>query len=53
MDYNEVWIKYDTLFRNLYNSIDKAEINFINHYDYADTLQQEMNTIEDLVKQNK
>ncbi len=52
MDYNEVWINVGTLFRNLYNSIDKAGSNFINHYDYADTLQQEIDTIEDLVKQN-
>ena len=51
-DYNEVWINVGTLFRNIYNSIDKAGSNFVTHHDYADTVEQEMNFINDLIKQN-
>ncbi len=51
-DYNEVWINVGTLFRNVYNSVDKAGLSYVNANDFADTIEQEINTIDELIKQN-
>jgi hypothetical protein len=48
-DYNQVWINIGTLFRNLYNAVDRNFLGKFDGVDVADALSTEMETIADLV----
>lgn len=48
-DYNKLWINVGTLFRNLYNAIDRNAIKYVTAADAADAIQTEMDFIADLV----
>ena len=48
-DYNKLWINVGTLFRNMYNAIDRNAIKYATAADAADAIQSEMDFIDDLV----
>ena len=48
--YQEIWINLGTLFRNLYNALDKDAVKFVQVGDASDALIAEMDVIHDLVK---
>lgn len=48
-DYKKLWINVGTLFRNLYNAIDRNAIKFVQPNDAADAIISEMDFIKDLV----
>lgn len=48
-DYTQLWVNVGTLFRNLYNSINKDGVRYLTFYDCADALASEMEIINDLV----
>lgn len=51
-DYNKVWINVGTLFRNLYNAVDRQAQKFVTAADAADALVSEMDIIDDLIHNN-
>ena len=51
-NYDAFWINVGTLFRNLYNALNKDSIKFLLPSDFADGLEQEMETINDLCLEN-
>lgn len=48
-EYNQVWVNIGTLFRNLYNAVDRNFLAKLDSGDVADALIVEMETIADLV----
>ncbi len=51
LKYDEVWVNVKTLFRNLYEAVEKSEVHLVSARDFADVLLQEMEQLSTILLQ--
>lgn len=49
LDYEEVWVNLKTLFRNLYNAVNRQDVHSVKPAEFAQTLEEEMDMFRTII----